>query len=302
MASATRGNNPPQRRRTLYVSDLDGTLLGADSRVSAESRRLLNAAIARGALFTVATARTPATVAGILEGVDMRLPAIVMTGAARWNPRTGLYSHVRHFPAAMAGRLMRLCRDLRFPTFVYTLRDNMIGIHRIGPMTAPERLFIEERLATPFKRVMFDHTESGDPWRQPEPDPASVVLFYSLQPSEAGAAFRREALRAVPGVNALHYSDRDLGVPGLATFEMFAPGATKGAAVAALAAELGVERTVVFGDNVNDLSMAGHGAPGRDTRFIAPANAIPDVLARADAVIGPNTADSVARYIHEAQS
>ena len=34
---------------TLYVSDMDGTLLDGESRVSAESRRLLNAAIAAGA-------------------------------------------------------------------------------------------------------------------------------------------------------------------------------------------------------------------------------------------------------------
>ena len=45
---------------TLYVSDMDGTLLGSDSRLSAASALMLNRAIAGGVLVTVATARTPA--------------------------------------------------------------------------------------------------------------------------------------------------------------------------------------------------------------------------------------------------
>lgn len=52
---------------TLFVSDLDGTLLQPDARLSEETVALLNSNIDRGALFTVATARTPATVAPILE-------------------------------------------------------------------------------------------------------------------------------------------------------------------------------------------------------------------------------------------
>ncbi|MDE7496728.1 MAG: HAD hydrolase family protein [Muribaculaceae bacterium] len=82
--------------KTLYVTDLDGTLLDAEGRVSARSAALLNEAIADGAAFTVATARTPATVAPLLADVDMRLPAGVMTGAALWNPKTGIYSDTRY--------------------------------------------------------------------------------------------------------------------------------------------------------------------------------------------------------------
>ena len=60
--------------RTLYVSDLDGTLLNSHSIVSDASARMLNTAIASGAHFTVATARTPATAIHLLSEIDMRLP------------------------------------------------------------------------------------------------------------------------------------------------------------------------------------------------------------------------------------
>ena len=54
--------------KTLYVSDLDGTLLDNTSRVSPATSAMLNETIAGGALFTVATARTPATVQPLLQG------------------------------------------------------------------------------------------------------------------------------------------------------------------------------------------------------------------------------------------
>ena len=55
--------------RTLYITDLDGTLLNADSKVSEESVRLINEAVEAGAMFAAATARTPATVDPLLEGI-----------------------------------------------------------------------------------------------------------------------------------------------------------------------------------------------------------------------------------------
>ena len=52
--------------KTLYVTDLDGTLLSSDSVVSVRSVDIINELIERGAMITVATARTPATVANLL--------------------------------------------------------------------------------------------------------------------------------------------------------------------------------------------------------------------------------------------
>lgn len=278
---------------TLYVSDLDGTLLGTDSRVSERSRILLNDAIGHGTRFTIATARTPATVAALLKGIDMRLDAIVMTGAAWWNASTGRYSHVKHFPADMAKDMIGLLRQQRYPAFIYTLEDNLIRIYRLGAMSENEKEFIAGRGHTPYKKVMFDTGENGDVWHQPMPDPAKVILFYSLQPIGLLESFHPHITARLPQVNALHYCDHDLADHGLGTLEVFAPGATKAAAVREMAREIKAERTVVFGDNVNDLSMMRSATLG-----VAPANAITEVKELAGAVIGSNADDAVAEYIH----
>lgn len=54
---------------TLFVSDLDGTLIDGKLTIPPDSAAGINAAIARGDGFAAATARTPATVKGILEPI-----------------------------------------------------------------------------------------------------------------------------------------------------------------------------------------------------------------------------------------
>ena len=105
---------------TLYVSDLDGTLLNAESKVSDESAALINSAIADGALFSVATARTPATVSRLLKDVHINVPLIVMTGAAIWDMARNRYLHVAFHDEASARRLHETYRRHSLSTFVYT--------------------------------------------------------------------------------------------------------------------------------------------------------------------------------------
>ena len=93
--------------RTLYVSDMDGTLLGEDSRLSAATVTTLNRIIGEmGGLFTVATARTPATVVPLMQEVNARLPFIVIGGSAMWNPVTAA-AHPPLWPTVAPGRALR---------------------------------------------------------------------------------------------------------------------------------------------------------------------------------------------------
>lgn len=277
----------PDGSRTLYISDLDGTLLGADSLVSARSRAMLNEAIARGALFTVATARTPATVAELLKGVDVDMPLVVMTGATLWNPADGRYTHTRFLPEEEARRVLEIYRRRQFPAFIYTLSDNLIHIYHIGPLCEEERQFMAGRDATPFK--IFHIPADGESDIPERLD--NVLLFYSMQPTAAARAAYDEVRSSVK-CSPLCY--HDIFGPELAVVEIFAAGVTKASAIKTLAEAAGAGRTVAFGDNINDLPML------RDASLaVAVENAVPEVKAAADITIGPNTADSVARFILE---
>lgn len=276
---------------TLYVSDLDGTLLQPDARLSAETTRLLNESIASGKLFTIATARTPATVADIIRGVDMRIPAIVMTGGSVWNPYDGQYSGVRHLDRKAAEMLVDTYRATGTSSFIFTLIDNVIDIYHVGgPLNELQRQFVEERKNSPYKR--FHISDDGSDTLPP--DMSKVILAYAMLP-DAKAAETYALTSEIPHLRPQYY--HDIFGPEIGILEAFAEDATKANAVRELARRMGADRVVCFGDNVNDLPMMRAA-----DLAVAVENALPEVKQAADIVIGPNTSDAVARFIHDDQS
>ena len=67
--------------RTLYVSDLDGTLLRSSERTSAYTNRVINQLVEQGILFSYATARSLITAKKVTCGINAKIPLIVYNGA-----------------------------------------------------------------------------------------------------------------------------------------------------------------------------------------------------------------------------
>lgn len=271
---------------TLFVSDLDGTLLGPDRKVSKGSVSLLNESISMGAMFSVATARTPATVGPLMKEVDCSLPLIVMTGAAIWDRKENRYHHASFHHENTARRLVDIYRRHGLSSFVYTLGDdNVIHIFHIGAMSPLEREFMEERLDTPYKK--FHIPEDGNSELPEYLD--KVLLFYSMRPTEEVEPVYEE-IRESEDLRAVFY--HDMYGEDIALMEVFGPDASKANAVRALAEMIGADRIVAYGDNVNDLPILEVADDA-----VAVENAVDSVKAVADRIIGPNTADSVAKDI-----
>ena len=77
---------------TLYISDLDGTLLHPSGTVSANTQQILTELIAQGLHFTVATARTPLSALPLLQNIPIQDPMVLMNGALFYNPATKVFS------------------------------------------------------------------------------------------------------------------------------------------------------------------------------------------------------------------
>ena len=103
-----------------------------------------------------------------------------------------------------------------------------------------------------------------------------------------------EAVRKLPGVNALFYED--IYNDGY-FLEIYAKGVSKGQAALWLKQEAHADRLAVFGDNLNDLSMMELA----DFSY-ATANAKTKVKEMADLVIGPNSEDSVVGVLEKAMA
>lgn len=262
---------------------MDGTLLDNDSRVSERSAAIITELSRRGALITVATARTPATVQPLMADIVTRCPAIVMTGASLWDRDRMRYVAPRLMPRDIARDVIDTFARHGVDPFVYTLGSGgALDVYHGCGMNSKESEFYETRRALALKKFHIGY-------QLPETSRGNVILTFAI-----GAADRIEPLAA-----ELRNDGRcsvscypDICTPGVALIEVFARGVSKAAAVRDLAGRTGAGRVVVFGDNLNDLPMM-------EVADVAVAvdNALPEVKERADVVIGRNTSDAVARFI-----
>lgn len=65
-----------KKEKTLYISDLDGTLLNSDKEITTYTRDTLNKLMAGGLQFSIATARTASSAVKILSGLNINVPVV----------------------------------------------------------------------------------------------------------------------------------------------------------------------------------------------------------------------------------
>ena len=75
--------------KTMVISDLDGTLLHSDARLSEFTVQAINSVIARGVNFTYATARSLNSSLTLTKRLALNLPVITYNGACIKHPSTG---------------------------------------------------------------------------------------------------------------------------------------------------------------------------------------------------------------------
>lgn len=266
--------------RTLYISDMDGTLLNRESKVSAQSAAMLREIVEQhNIMFTVATARTPATVVPLMRDTGIRLPLLVMTGAAQWSLTKNDYTHTDSLSVDAARRILTICDQLQLHPFIYERVGNKLHVQHAPEFRASERAFYEERCHSPYKQFIL--TDNIIPT-------APVMTFMQDRYEVVEQAYN--VINKWEDVNAVFY--RDLFDSTIGLMEVFSAETSKANAIRRLAKEVQAERVVVFGDNRNDLSMMSIA----DTS-VAVGNAIEEVKAVADIIIGDNITDSVPRFI-----
>jgi len=270
--------------KNLYVSDLDGTLMDRKGELSDYSRQALGKVLERGIPFTVATARSVASVSQCLKGVPLALPIIEFNGA---------------FITEMVSGKHLTIEAIEYPVLLKAaqyLKDH--GLH-----------FLVSSYDGKRDRLYYDSTHNeGEEWyvgrryhlndlRLTKVD--NVFPTLSEQVVCLTAINRKELLQPVmdsfsgqPGLE-LHLQENAYS-PGWYWLTMHSSAATKDQAIVRLQKMFSLEETelTVFGDNTNDLKMM-HLAKNA----VAPANAVDAVLQQADEIILPHFEDGVVKYI-----
>lgn len=271
--------------KQLFVSDLEGTLLNEHSLVSSTSAAIISELTAQGVLFTVATARTPATVTQLLANTQLTLPAIVFTGAAEYDLNSRCYTSTNLLTDTMAQHIEEVIRSYGVAPMRYVLDSgSIINAYYEGHSPHPSmQKFIDERCRLALKRIYVNHPSP------PEPEPGRTILIFAMGDYDAITCAARQ-LNNEGNCYVSCYTDPFY--PNAGVVEVYAANTSKAQAVKAMAQRLGIERVTVFGDNLNDLPMMAIADVA-----VAVDNAMPEVKAAAHITIGPNTADSVAHYL-----
>ena len=77
-------------KRTLYITDLDGTLLNDSAQLRSFSADILNQLLVQhGILLTIATARSYSSASSIVQGLCLKLPFATYNGAFLVRPEDG---------------------------------------------------------------------------------------------------------------------------------------------------------------------------------------------------------------------
>jgi Cof subfamily protein (haloacid dehalogenase superfamily) len=253
-------------RPRLVATDLDGTLLDPDGRVSARTRAVLDELDASGVPVVFTTGRPIRWMEDLWEAVGGHGLAICSNGGIVYDVAR---REVRDFDAVP--RLVGL--------------DVATLVRRAVPGTT----FAVEHTAGWATEVAFPRhpddrasREQGD-WEAIYRD--DVVKILAVHPDLAPEDFWRQVEAAVGDLVVTTWSST------FALVEISAAGVTKATTLARLAQEMGVDPAdvVAFGDMPNDLPMlawAGHS--------YAMANAHPSVQALADHLAPSNDDDGVA--------
>lgn len=270
------------RSKTLFITDLDGTLLQSDATLAHRDAELLNALSAHGARITYATARTVASVSHILAEIDFlpdAPPIALMNGVLIRDMRRGIYLDRAIYTQKTANALLCAMAEANAFPFIYALSPcgDMMTYYKEIPNVAMAR-FMDERVTRygkPFQKI--DDVSQID---------GEIIYFCLVAPE--GDVRRAEAATAdIPHIRKTSYRDHyDTSVFYL---EIFDERASKAHAVEYLRAYTGAEAVVCFGDNLNDLPMFS----ASDIRC-AVRGAHPDLLAEADFIV-----DNVPDFIME---
>lgn len=251
----------------LVATDLDGTLVRSDETVSPESARVLAELDRRGVPVVFVTARPLRWMDELWSMVGAHGLAVVSNGAILYDVTNREVREVVGIDREAGLRLVEaIARAV--PTAGF-------AIERVDGLRQDERFVDIHRADGALRGVL------ADLW-----DTTAVKLL--VQDLEADPHVFREAVVSAVGDSAVATWSVDHLV------EISAPGITKAATLARVAAELGVDAAdvIAFGDMPNDLAMLGWAGTS-----YAMANAHPDVLALADHVAPANDDHGVARVL-----
>ena len=264
--------------KTLYVTDLDGTLLRSDERTSDYTNQVINQLVAQGLIFSYATARSYHTSQKVTQGLNADFPLIVYNGAMVVDNVSGEFLIKNFFQDEIIDVIDDLIQHNIFP-IVYAFINGVEKFTYIpGKCSAETKTFLDTRENDKRNNPVDTETEL-----------TTGEIFYITCIDSI------EKLEPLYHKYAAHYHcvfQEDLNTKHQ-WLEIMPKAASKANAIRQLKEQLGCQKVVVFGDGKNDIDMFEMA----DEAY-AVSNAVAELKQVATGVIGSNNEDAVAKWLY----
>ena len=272
-----RGN---MDKNTLYVTDLDGTLLRSDATLSPYTISTINRLTEQGLAFTYATARSIESARPIAGELNLRLPAITRNGAVLADNATGKHLEKALFTEEEVALLKKLLPELPRCGFVSCfLGEDMFKAYVPGNLVPG--------------MVQYADYYRDDPKMKPVKTLEEMFFgqpgYVTLIDDREKAAKIYEKVRQYPGWECIFQKDTYWDEYWV---EVCPRNCTKAKAILKMKEQYGFRKVVAFGDSVNDMPMFR----AADEAY-AVSNALEALKEIATGVIGGNNEDAVARFL-----
>lgn len=270
--------------KTLYVSDLDGTLMHKDLKISDFSVKTINALVGKGVAFTYATARSISSAGTITKDLKLKLPVITRNGAVLADNNTGKVIEKALFTEKEVEMLKDMLPELPKTGFVSCyFGDDMKKVFAGSLHTAELQGYLDYYKDDPSVVSVSDLSEMF------MGNPGYVTIIGDKDEIEPLYIRTRE----YNGWECLFQKDIYRDEYWL---EIAPRNSTKAKSILKLKEEYGFDKLVVFGDSANDITMFRIA----DEAY-AVSNAVDELKALATGIIGSNEEDAVAVYLSKAE-
>lgn len=264
---------------TLYVSDLDGTLLRSDETISELTNQIMNELVEKGMLFSYATARSYHTSQKVTKGLNAKIPLIVYNGVFVRDNLTGDILISNYFQDDVKDVLDCLLENDIYPMIYSFINNEEKFSFLLDKCHQGAKDFIETRKGDPrtnsihhihdlykgniFYITCIDEKEKLEP-------------FYHKYNEKYHCIFQED----------IYTQEQWLEIMPLE--------ASKSNAVRQLKDYLHCDKVVVFGDGLNDVDMFEMA----DESY-AVENAREELKRIATGIIDSNNHDGVAKFLKE---
>lgn len=268
--------------KTLYVSDLDGTLLNSSQTTSEYTNNVINTLAEKGVLFSYATARSYSTALLAANGISAKIPLVVYNGTFVIDNSTGERLVSNFFQNDIKQIVKELLDGCIYP-IIYSIIDGKEKFSYIeNKCNAGQRLFIESRKGDGRDNPVENEADllKGDIFYVScIYDEKHLLPFYDKYKKRFNCLYQKDI-----------YNDTQW-------LEIMPLKATKANGILTLKKLLSCDRIVAFGDGLNDMDMFKIA-----DECYAVSNAVDELKAIATGIIDSNDNDGVAKWLADNMS